>query len=79
MARTNSEGRKIKDQERTEGWMNVPITFPPILSDDVSEEPLILEAMIEGYLVRRVLVDEGASVEIMFEHCFNNLHSSIRS
>lgn len=79
MARTNSDGRKRKDRERTEGWMNVPIIFPPILSDDVSDEPLIIEAMIEGYLVRRVFVDERASVEIMFEHCFNNLHSSIRS
>ena len=59
--------------------MNVPIVFPPILNDDLSEEPLIIEADIAGYLVRRVFVDEGASVEIMFEHCFNNLHPSIRS
>nr|GEW98446.1 reverse transcriptase domain-containing protein [Tanacetum cinerariifolium] len=30
---------------------------------DVLEEPLIIEAVMEGYLVRRVYVDQGASLE----------------
>lgn len=47
--------RKIIDQE--EEWMNTPISFPPILHRDASEEPLIIEAEIEGYTVRRVYVD----------------------
>nr|GEU63238.1 reverse transcriptase domain-containing protein [Tanacetum cinerariifolium] len=34
---------------------------------------------VEGYLVRRIHLDEGASVKIMFEHCFSMLHPSIRS
>ncbi|GJU88669.1 reverse transcriptase domain-containing protein [Tanacetum coccineum] len=34
-----------------ENWMNAPITFPLIPSDDVSDEPLIIEAEVEGYLV----------------------------
>ncbi|GJX82354.1 hypothetical protein Tco_0331835 [Tanacetum coccineum] len=37
------------------------------------------EAEIEGYLVRRVLVDEGAAVHIMFEHCFKNLPTGIEA
>nr|GEX65004.1 hypothetical protein [Tanacetum cinerariifolium] len=45
----------------------------------LSEEALVVEAEVEGYLVRRIHIDEGASVEIMFEHCFNMLHPSIRS
>ncbi|GKA49190.1 hypothetical protein Tco_0742148 [Tanacetum coccineum] len=53
--------------------MNTPITFPSVLAEDVSENLLIIEAEVEGYLVRRVYVDEGASVEVMFEHCFENL------
>ncbi|GJS65894.1 reverse transcriptase domain-containing protein [Tanacetum coccineum] len=35
------------------------------------------EAEVEGYLVRWVYVDEGASVEVMFERCFKNLSPTI--
>lgn len=70
---------KRKAREQEESWMQVPITFPPVLSDDLSDEPLIVEAEVEGYLVRRVFVDEGASVEVMYEHYFNNLSPSIKS
>ncbi|GJW68315.1 reverse transcriptase domain-containing protein [Tanacetum coccineum] len=56
-----------------------PISFLAISSEDISEEPLIVEAEVEGYLVRRVYVDEGSSVEVMFEHCFENLDSRIKA
>ncbi|GJX18372.1 hypothetical protein Tco_0219204 [Tanacetum coccineum] len=46
---------------------------------DLSKEAIIVEAEIEGYLVRRIHVDEGASIEIMYEHCFNMLHPAIRA
>ncbi|GJS24958.1 reverse transcriptase domain-containing protein [Tanacetum coccineum] len=71
--------KKRKVREATESWMNVPISFPAIPSDDISEEPLIVEAEVEGYLVRRVYVDEGSSVEVMFEHCFKNLNPKIKA
>ncbi|GJY91013.1 reverse transcriptase domain-containing protein [Tanacetum coccineum] len=71
--------KKRKGREITESWMNIPISFPAISSEDISEEPLIVEAKVEGYLVRRVYVDEGSSVEVMFEHCFENLHSRIKA
>ncbi|GJW02510.1 hypothetical protein Tco_1561366, partial [Tanacetum coccineum] len=41
------------------------------------KEALVVEAEVEGYLIRRVHIDEGASVEIMIEHCFNMLHPAI--
>ncbi|GJT47841.1 hypothetical protein Tco_0973998 [Tanacetum coccineum] len=59
--------------------MNTPITFPPVLADDVLDEPLIIEAEVEGYLVRKVFVDHGAAVQVMFEHCFDNLPSSVKA
>ncbi|GJR53347.1 reverse transcriptase domain-containing protein [Tanacetum coccineum] len=59
--------------------MNAPITFPGVISDDASDEPLIIEAEVEGYLVRRVYVDEGSSMEVMFEHCFENLPPKVRA
>ena len=33
---------------------------------------------ISGYLVRRIYVDEGSAVNVMYEHCFNNLSNDIR-
>nr|GEX11062.1 reverse transcriptase domain-containing protein [Tanacetum cinerariifolium] len=68
--------RKVR--ETTELWMNIPISFLAISSEDVYEEPLIVEAEVEGYLVRRVYMDEGSSVEVMFEHCFENLNPKIK-
>nr|GEZ93680.1 reverse transcriptase domain-containing protein [Tanacetum cinerariifolium] len=71
--------KKRKGREVTESWMNILISFPAISSEDVFEEPLIVKAEVEGYLVRRVYVDEGSSVEVMFEHCFENLDSRIKA
>nr|GEW73906.1 reverse transcriptase domain-containing protein [Tanacetum cinerariifolium] len=45
MVRVGGEGRKRKYQRsQYKDWMNIPITFPLILADDVSDEPLIIEA-----------------------------------
>ncbi|GKA25130.1 reverse transcriptase domain-containing protein [Tanacetum coccineum] len=71
--------KKRKAREVTEVWMNSPITFPPVSAEDISDEPIIIEAKVEGYLVRRVYVDEWASVDVMFEHCFENLSPSIKA
>ncbi|GKC99923.1 reverse transcriptase domain-containing protein [Tanacetum coccineum] len=71
--------QKKKTTMTDEKWMNVPITFPPIPACDLSEEALVMEAEIEGYIVRRIHIDEGASIEIMYEHCFNMLHPTIKS
>nr|GEY94811.1 hypothetical protein [Tanacetum cinerariifolium] len=53
--------------------------LPPIPYDDVSDEPLIIKADVEGYLVWRVFVDQGAVVQVMFEHCFRNLCPTIQA
>ncbi|GJW00460.1 hypothetical protein Tco_1555711 [Tanacetum coccineum] len=61
-----SEGKKRKyHQKQGEDWMNVPVTFPPMQPNDVSNEPLIVEAEVEGYLVRRIFVDQGAAVQVI--------------
>nr|GEV88570.1 hypothetical protein [Tanacetum cinerariifolium] len=76
---TEEMGYILSRRERGENWMNSPITFPPILSDEVSDEPLIIEAEVEGYLVRRVFVDQDAALQVMFEHCFRNLCPTIQA
>ncbi|GJS86116.1 reverse transcriptase domain-containing protein [Tanacetum coccineum] len=79
MIRSWTNDRNRKSVERDESWMKAPIVFPPLSMEDASDDPLIIEAVMEGYLVRRVYVDQGASVEVMFEHCFENLSLAIRS
>ncbi|GJR00256.1 hypothetical protein Tco_0523240 [Tanacetum coccineum] len=73
----HSSDPKRKTTMTDKKWMNVPIIFPPVLARDLSEEALVIEAEVEGYLVPRIHIDEGALIEIMFEHCFNMLHPSI--
>nr|GEV20944.1 reverse transcriptase domain-containing protein [Tanacetum cinerariifolium] len=79
MIRLWPNDKKRKSVKRDESWMKAPIVFPPLLMEDASNEPLIIEAVKEGFLVHRVYVDQGASVEMMFEHCFENLSPVIRS
>ncbi|GJW81296.1 hypothetical protein Tco_0145271 [Tanacetum coccineum] len=74
----STKERKRKMREVIEAWMNTPIRFPLVSSEDASDKPFIMEAEVEGYVVRRVNVDEGAAVEAMFEHCFKNLDPTIR-
>ncbi|GKC66595.1 hypothetical protein Tco_1099193, partial [Tanacetum coccineum] len=73
-----NQKRKCRGR-REEDWMSALITFPSIPFDDVSDEPLIIEAEIEGYLVRKVFVDQGAAVQVMLEHCFHNLCPTIQA
>ncbi|GJZ14199.1 hypothetical protein Tco_0549429 [Tanacetum coccineum] len=42
------------------------------------DSPIILEALIEGFLVRRIYVDGGSSSEVMYEHYFRNLGAETR-
>ncbi|GJY24264.1 hypothetical protein Tco_0397922 [Tanacetum coccineum] len=76
----NGDNQKHKSRaDKEEGWMNALINFPLMLSDDVSDEPLIIKSEVKGYLVQRVFFDQGADVQVMFEHCFDNLPSSIKA
>nr|GEY94761.1 reverse transcriptase domain-containing protein [Tanacetum cinerariifolium] len=51
MIRTMSiKEKKRKAREVTEIWMNTPIHFPPVSSEDVSDEPIIVEVELKGYL-----------------------------
>nr|GEW71250.1 hypothetical protein [Tanacetum cinerariifolium] len=54
MVRQSNNGLKRKSlYKQSEEWMDVPITFPPVSTDDVSDGPLTVEAEVEGYWIRR--------------------------
>nr|GEV53287.1 hypothetical protein [Tanacetum cinerariifolium] len=70
--------RKRPFEERRSDMMN-ELTFPAIPRSQLMDEPIILEGIIKGNRVRRILVDGESSSEIMYEHCFRNLDVNIRS
>nr|GEZ01935.1 reverse transcriptase domain-containing protein [Tanacetum cinerariifolium] len=52
MVHKNRKDLKRKSPyKQHEEWMSVPITFPPVMADDVSDGPLIVEAEVEGYWI----------------------------
>nr|GEV98424.1 reverse transcriptase domain-containing protein [Tanacetum cinerariifolium] len=80
--RRNNRGRQTRNNNgrgKAKEWMNVPVSFPPIPTDDVSDGPLIIETEVEGYWVRRIFVDQGAAIQVMFKHCFDNLSLDIKA
>nr|GEV82598.1 reverse transcriptase domain-containing protein [Tanacetum cinerariifolium] len=52
MIRSWPNDRKRKAVERDKSWMKALIVFPPLSMEDASDEPPIIEAVMEGYLVR---------------------------
>ncbi|GKC90266.1 reverse transcriptase domain-containing protein, partial [Tanacetum coccineum] len=55
------------------------ISFPPLGEEDRTEGPMVIEAEVGGHLVHRMYVDGGASSEILYEHCFNQLRPEIKN
>nr|GEV85003.1 hypothetical protein [Tanacetum cinerariifolium] len=51
MIRTRQETeKKRKTRDSVKSWMNVPITFPPMLEVNISIDSIIVEAEVEGFL-----------------------------
>ncbi|GJY61267.1 hypothetical protein Tco_0461924 [Tanacetum coccineum] len=91
--RNKSQGRNnVKVINMIRGWgsrkrpfegemsgLTDELTFPAIPWNQLTDEHIILEGMIEGHQVRRILVDGRSLSEIMYEHCFRSLNVNIRS
>ncbi|GKG19280.1 hypothetical protein Tco_0376379, partial [Tanacetum coccineum] len=48
MIRSWPNNRKRKSVERDDSWMKAHIVFPPLSKEDALDEPLIIEAVMEG-------------------------------
>ncbi|GJZ17088.1 reverse transcriptase domain-containing protein [Tanacetum coccineum] len=68
-----------RPRELAEQWLDNEISFPSTPWCQLVDTPIILEALIEGFLVRRIYVDGGSSSKVMYEHCFRNLRSETRA
>ncbi|GKE37782.1 hypothetical protein Tco_1461187, partial [Tanacetum coccineum] len=60
-----SQGYRKRPYERVKHWMDNAITFPSVPRYQLMNCPVVVEAMIEGFRVRRIHVDGGSSSEVM--------------
>ncbi|GJV69557.1 hypothetical protein Tco_1485066 [Tanacetum coccineum] len=70
---------KKRPHEQSEQWTNNEISFPSMPGCQLVDSPIILEALIEGFQVRRIYIDGGSSSEVMYEHCFRNLGTETKA
>nr|GEY50925.1 reverse transcriptase domain-containing protein [Tanacetum cinerariifolium] len=55
------------------------ILFLPLANSDGQENPIVIEAKVEGYLIYHMYVDGGSASEVLYEHCFNRLCPEVKS
>ncbi|GJY51289.1 reverse transcriptase domain-containing protein [Tanacetum coccineum] len=70
---------RVARQRITQSFpLNPEILFPPWGEDEETEGPMIIEAKIAGHCVHRMYVGGGLALEILYEHCFNQLRPKIK-
>ncbi|XP_071732306.1 uncharacterized protein [Rutidosis leptorrhynchoides] len=79
-SRTKQKEGRCK-AEKLEEWEAEAIIFPPMQTINPSHAPIIIKGCItdRGYNVRRLNVDTGSNVDVMYEHCFRQLPATIKS
>ncbi|XP_071704338.1 uncharacterized protein [Rutidosis leptorrhynchoides] len=80
-ANAQKRGRNQKSEKMLQNWQFVPISFPKMQSEDFSEMPIIILCKVAqtGITIMKVHVDNGSSVDIVYEQCFVQLPQSIRA
>nr|GEY24832.1 reverse transcriptase domain-containing protein [Tanacetum cinerariifolium] len=72
--------QRVTRQKVTQSFAHVKeIMFPPLISKKGTGGPLVIEAEISGHSIHRIYVDGGSSMEVLYEHCFNQLWPEIKS
>ncbi|GJS68131.1 reverse transcriptase domain-containing protein [Tanacetum coccineum] len=75
----SERGNRKRSFEEGRSSLTDELTFLAIPRNQLMDERIILEGIIEGNQVQRILVDGGSSLEIMYKHCFINLNINIKS
>ncbi|XP_071715223.1 uncharacterized protein [Rutidosis leptorrhynchoides] len=80
-ANAQKRGRKRKSAKMLQNWQFAPISFPKMQSVDFSEMPIVISCKIAqtGIIIMKVHVDNGSSVDIIYEQCFVKLPESIKA
>ncbi|GJY45220.1 reverse transcriptase domain-containing protein [Tanacetum coccineum] len=74
-----SQGYRKRPYERIEHWMDNTIAFPSVPRYQLMDFLVVVDALIEGFRVKRIHVDGGSSSEAMYKHCIRNLSYRTRS
>ncbi|GJT20116.1 reverse transcriptase domain-containing protein [Tanacetum coccineum] len=76
--------QRMTRQKLTQSFaLGSEITFPPLansmINHDGIEGPLVIEAEIGGHMIHHMYIDGGSSMEVLYEHCFNQLQPEIKN
>ncbi|GJX09466.1 reverse transcriptase domain-containing protein [Tanacetum coccineum] len=78
--RSDRKPDRVAKQRVTQSFSpETTISFPSLGVEDRTEGPMIIEAEIEGHFIHRIYVDGGASLEVLYEHCFVRIRPEVRS
>ncbi|GJT95380.1 reverse transcriptase domain-containing protein [Tanacetum coccineum] len=55
------------------------ISFPTLAADNTVAEPLTIEINAGGHDIHCMYIDGGASIDILYEHCFQRLQPEVKS
>nr|XP_043629940.1 uncharacterized protein LOC122601246 [Erigeron canadensis] len=62
--------------EVLEPWRMVSISFLPV--EAVSSDPVVTQAIVANFEIRKVYLDNGSSSDITYDHCFQKLPQRIK-
>ncbi|GJT62156.1 reverse transcriptase domain-containing protein [Tanacetum coccineum] len=54
------------------------ISFSPLESSGGQENPIVIEAKVEGHLIHHMYIDGGSASEVLYDQCFNKLCPEIK-
>jgi hypothetical protein len=66
----------VEEPHRNSQWSHIPITFDSSdlkLKDYPHTDMMVIETNLAGWVVTRILVDTGSSVDILFASTFDNM------
>ncbi|XP_071687153.1 uncharacterized protein [Rutidosis leptorrhynchoides] len=76
----SGRANQIRKLEFPEEWENTPILFPA-MAQQPSDAPITIKGHVKGcgYIIKRLHIDTGCDVDIMYEHCFRLLPGAVRA
>ncbi|XP_071729172.1 uncharacterized protein [Rutidosis leptorrhynchoides] len=72
------EDYETDGERRMEQWMYAPITFYTIPNWHLSEELVVISAVIVNKSITRIYTDTGSEADLLYLHCFKDYPFSVK-